>query len=55
MAFTDLDVVCISPIAQEVSYVFDRYWNSEFAVPVSAIIKEQLTEQEFQKKKEKNH
>ena len=34
LAFADLDVLAIGPVAREVSTAFDRYWNSELAYPV---------------------
>ena len=49
--FRDLDLAVVGPVVQDVSRSFDRYWNSKFAVPVSAIIDERLTEQEFQERK----
>jgi len=33
--FSDLDVVLVGPVVQEVSASFDDYWNSKHAVPVS--------------------
>ena len=42
------DAPVVGPVVQEVSGSFDRYWNSEFAVPVSAVVSERLSEQEFQ-------
>ena len=35
--FHDLDVVGIGPVARQASAVFDRYWNSEWVMPVSAL------------------
>jgi putative cardiolipin synthase len=49
--FRDLDLAVVGPVVQEVSGSFDRYWNSEFAVPVSAVVSERLSEQEFQEMK----
>ena len=49
--FRDLDLAVAGPVVQGVSGSFDRYWNSEFAVPVSAAVSERLSEREFQKKK----
>ena len=40
LAFADLDVMVIGPVAREVSSVFDRYWNSELAYPASVLPKE---------------
>jgi len=37
VAFADLDVIGIGPVAQSVSSVFDKYWNSELAYPVSVL------------------
>jgi putative cardiolipin synthase len=37
LAFADLDVLVIGPVAQEVSSVFDRYWNNELAYPASVL------------------
>ena len=39
-AFGDLDVLAIGPIVQEVSDMFDTYWNHETALPVPAFLKE---------------
>jgi putative cardiolipin synthase len=36
--FTDLDVLGIGPVARDVGSAFDAYWNSEFALPVAAIV-----------------
>lgn len=48
--FRDLDLAMVGPAVQDVSASFDQYWNSEFSVPVSAIIKKRLSEEEFQQK-----
>ena len=32
--FTDLDVLTVGPVVVAVSEAFDRYWNSDWAVPV---------------------
>lgn len=34
--FLDLDVICIGPIAADVSAVFDRFWNHSRSVPMAA-------------------
>jgi putative cardiolipin synthase len=39
LAFADLDVLAVGPAAEEVSAIFDRYWNSELAYPVSVLYK----------------
>jgi phosphatidylserine/phosphatidylglycerophosphate/cardiolipin synthase-like enzyme len=38
MNFGDLDVVGFGPVVRDVSQMFDRYWNDELAVPVTAVI-----------------
>ena len=35
--FRDLDVLGIGPVARQASSVFDRFWNSEWLVPVKAL------------------
>jgi len=38
--FGDLDVVGIGPVVQDVSNMFDTYWNHETALPVPAFVDE---------------
>ncbi len=38
--FGDLDVMGIGPVVQDVSAMFDTYWNHEAALPVPAFVKE---------------
>jgi putative cardiolipin synthase len=38
LAFADLDVLALGPIAKEVSRSFDEYWNSDLAYPVDLLI-----------------
>ncbi len=38
VAFTDLDVVAVGPIVQEVSATFDKFWNSPSATPVPRLL-----------------
>lgn len=35
--FRDLDLLLFGPAAQQASGVFDRYWNSDAAVPISSL------------------
>ena len=35
--FADLDVLTFGPVTREISRSFDRYWNSEWALPVPAV------------------
>jgi putative cardiolipin synthase len=39
-AFGDLDVLARGPVVQEVSEMFDLYWNHETALPTPAFVKE---------------
>jgi len=36
--FGDLDVLAVGPIVNAVSRNFDQFWNSEWAVPIAAIV-----------------
>jgi putative cardiolipin synthase len=51
--FRDLDVTLVGPIVQEISTSFDEFWNSEWAIPINAIVKEKMTEEEFEARKTK--
>ncbi len=51
--FRDLDLALVGPVVQDVSRSFDKYWHSEFSVPISAITTERLSDEEFQAKKAK--
>ena len=33
--FADLDVLTLGPVTREISRSFDRYWNSEWALPIT--------------------
>lgn len=37
-AFSDVDVVATGPVVQEVSEMFDRYWNHEASLPAPAFL-----------------
>jgi putative cardiolipin synthase len=47
LAFADLDVLAIGPVAREVSTAFDQYWNSELACPVSVLVDKPPTPEEI--------
>ena len=47
LAFADLDVLAMGPVAREVSTAFDLYWNSELAYPVSVLVDEPPTPEEI--------
>jgi len=37
--FIDMDVLSVGPVVRGLSEVFDRYWNSELAYPVEALVR----------------
>jgi putative cardiolipin synthase len=47
--FRDLDVMNSGQIVNELSTSFDMFWNSEWALPVGAVVKEDATERELAK------
>jgi cardiolipin synthase C len=36
--FRDLDVVAVGPVVRELSNVYDRFWNGDWAVPIAALV-----------------
>lgn len=36
--FDDLDILTVGPVVNEISVAFDKYWNSEFSIPVDSLI-----------------
>ena len=40
--FADLDVLSVGPVVNEVSTAFDRYWNSDWAVPADTFATEEI-------------
>ncbi|HCY83970.1 MAG TPA: phospholipase [Desulfobacteraceae bacterium] len=47
LAFTDLDVLAIGPVVNEVSRSFDRYWNSDLAFPVHLLNPSKINPHQF--------
>jgi cardiolipin synthase C len=45
--YRDLDVVTAGPIVDELSGSFDLFWNSEWSIPVGAVVKEHATEEDL--------
>lgn len=45
--YQDLDVMGAGPVVGEISASFDEFWNSEWAIPVGAVMKELPTEQDL--------
>ncbi len=42
--FRDMDVVAGGPVVREASGVFDHFWNSDWAVPIQALVDRPATE-----------
>ena len=51
--YRDLDVVTAGPIVTELSGSFDLFWNSEWAIPVGAVVNERATERDLQSFRER--
>ena len=47
LEFSDLDVMAIGDVVNDVSHSFDLYWNSELAYPVTTLIENRLSEEEI--------
>ena len=50
VAFTDVDVLVIGPVVEEVSASFDNYWNSELAYPATALLGRAPTAEEIRER-----
>ena len=48
LAFADMDVLAIGPVANQVSRSFDEYWNSPMSYPISLLVDTQPTEEDLQ-------
>ena len=48
--YRDLDVLTTGPIVREISASFDMFWNSDWAIPIGAMLKETPTEQDWNAK-----
>jgi len=53
LAFSDLDVMAVGPVAQEVSTAFDLYWNSELAYPVAVLTGKSPAPEEIEQMRQK--
>ena len=51
LAFLDLDVLAVGPVAGEVSASFDQYWNNQLSYPISTLVESTLTPQEIDQRK----
>jgi putative cardiolipin synthase len=48
--FVDIDAFVAGPLVRELSSIFDRYWNSEFAYPLASIVPSGLPRAEAQRR-----
>jgi putative cardiolipin synthase len=46
MAFADMDVISVGPVARDVSASFDLYWNHELSYPIATLVQELPTDDE---------
>jgi putative cardiolipin synthase len=47
--FRDLDLAMAGPVVEELSAGFDRFWNSEWSVPVGAVVSEKVSVDDFER------
>ena len=48
LAFGDLDVFAVGPVAREVSRAFDQYWNHELAYPIEYLAEDAIRQQDLE-------
>ena len=46
--FRDLDIVAAGPVVREISSVFDRFWNGDWAVPIEVLMDRPYTDEDLQ-------
>jgi putative cardiolipin synthase len=46
--FRDLDIAAAGPVVRDTSGVFDHFWNSDWAVPISALVDRPYSEADLQ-------
>ena len=51
LAFLDLDVLAVGPVAGQVSASFDQYWNNQLSYPISTLVESTPTLQEIDQRK----
>nr|WP_298689834.1 phospholipase D family protein [uncultured Dongia sp.] len=45
--FRDLDMVMAGPVVRDLSASFDLFWNSEWAIPVAAVVDKRASQDDF--------
>ena len=51
LAFVDLDVIAVGPVARGVSASFDQYWNSPLSYPVTVLLEKPFLPAEIEQRK----
>jgi cardiolipin synthase C len=46
--FRDLDIAAVGPVVREVSTAFDRFWNSNWSVPVKTLVDRPYTQADLE-------
>ncbi len=46
--FRDLDIAAAGPVVREVSSTFDRFWNSDWSVPIKTLVDRPYTQEDLQ-------
>ncbi|HIE55685.1 MAG TPA: phospholipase D family protein, partial [Chromatiaceae bacterium] len=47
LAFQDLDILALGPVAREVSASFDRYWNHKLSYPIGSLLENRPTPEDY--------
>ena len=45
--YRDLDIAAAGPVVRDLSNVFDRFWNGEWSVPISALVDRTYTDEDL--------
>ncbi|MCW2271571.1 putative cardiolipin synthase [Pseudomonas sp. JUb96] len=51
--FTDMDLLCIGPVAEQLGHSFDQYWNSALSQPISDFLLNKPTAEDLQKSRQR--
>ena len=51
--FTDMDLLCIGPVAEQLSHSFDQYWNSALSQPISSFLLKEPTAEDLLKSRQR--
>ncbi|MGO3543488.1 MAG: phospholipase D family protein [Pseudomonas helleri] len=47
--FTDIDLLCVGPVAEQLGHSFDQYWNSALSQPIGDFVSSRLSHVELTK------